>query len=165
LIPSLLAAEPSWLMGRGMNSSKMASAFNISDSLLPGWKVELWQGLMWGIGLVIKALNTETQAKEYRKKPSLTPQPLISFLILEQKVKSGKMPSKRKHRDVNGQTYPPTHAHYAAIKVMSCFQKYITCGNNGETGIENRLTDMGRGEEKVRCMERVTWKLTLAHVK
>ena len=24
---------------------------------------------------------------------------------------------------------------------------------------------MGRGEERVRCMERVTWKLTLAHVK
>ena len=25
--------------------------------------------------------------------------------------------------------------------------------------------DMGRGEEKVRCMERVTWKLTLPYVK
>ena len=25
--------------------------------------------------------------------------------------------------------------------------------------------DMGRGEERVRCMERVTWKLTLAYVK
>ena len=25
---------------------------------------------------------------------------------------------------------------------------------------ENRLMDMGRGEERVRCMERVTWKLT-----
>ena len=31
--------------------------------------------------------------------------------------------------------------------------------------IENRLTDMGRGEERVRCMERVTWKLTLSYVK
>ena len=29
--------------------------------------------------------------------------------------------------------------------------------------IENRFTDMGRGEEKVRCMERVTWKLTLPY--
>ena len=28
-----------------------------------------------------------------------------------------------------------------------------------------RLTDMGRGEERVRCMERVTWKLTLPFVK
>ena len=26
---------------------------------------------------------------------------------------------------------------------------------------ENRLKDLGRGEEGVRCMERVTWKLTL----
>ena len=26
--------------------------------------------------------------------------------------------------------------------------------------IENRLIDMGRGEERVRCMERVAWKLT-----
>ena len=25
---------------------------------------------------------------------------------------------------------------------------------------ENRLMDMARGEERVRCMERVTWKLT-----
>ena len=30
--------------------------------------------------------------------------------------------------------------------------------------IENRLMDMGRGEERVRCMERVTWKLTLLYV-
>ena len=29
---------------------------------------------------------------------------------------------------------------------------------------ENRLTDMGRGEEGVRCMKRVTWKLTLPYV-
>ena len=28
-----------------------------------------------------------------------------------------------------------------------------------------RLMDMGRGEERVRCMERVTWKLTLPYVK
>ena len=35
---------------------------------------------------------------------------------------------------------------------------------NGETDIENRLMDMGRREEKVRCMERVTWKVTLPYV-
>ena len=28
---------------------------------------------------------------------------------------------------------------------------------------ENRLMVMGRGKEKVRCMERVTWKLTLPY--
>ena len=32
-------------------------------------------------------------------------------------------------------------------------------------GVENRLMDMGRGEERVRCMGRVTWKLTFAYVK
>ena len=37
--------------------------------------------------------------------------------------------------------------------------------SNGETDIENRLMDMGIGEERVRCMERVTWKLTLPYVK
>ena len=28
-----------------------------------------------------------------------------------------------------------------------------------KTDIENRLMDIGRGEERVRCMERVTWNL------
>ena len=38
-------------------------------------------------------------------------------------------------------------------------------GSKGETDMENRLMDMGRGEERVSCMERVTWKLTLPYVK
>ena len=38
-------------------------------------------------------------------------------------------------------------------------------GSNGETDTENRLMDMGRGEEWVRCMERVTWKITLPYIK
>ena len=38
-------------------------------------------------------------------------------------------------------------------------------GSNGEKDIENRLMDMGRGEERVRRMERVTWKLKLPYVK
>ena len=38
-------------------------------------------------------------------------------------------------------------------------------GSSGQTDIENRLMDMGRGEERVRCMERVTSKLTLPYVK
>ena len=40
-------------------------------------------------------------------------------------------------------------------------------GSNGETDIENRLMDTeveGR-KERVRCRERVTWKLTLLYVK
>ena len=36
---------------------------------------------------------------------------------------------------------------------------------NGETGIKNRLMNMGRGEERVRCMERVIWKFILPYVK
>ena len=30
---------------------------------------------------------------------------------------------------------------------------------------ENRLVDMESGEGRVRCMERVTWKLTLLYAK
>ena len=37
--------------------------------------------------------------------------------------------------------------------------------SDGETDIETRLIDMGRGEERVTYMERVTWKLTLPYVK
>ena len=38
-------------------------------------------------------------------------------------------------------------------------------GQQVEKDIENRLMDMGRGEERVRCMERVTWEVTLPYVK
>ena len=43
--------------------------------------------------------------------------------------------------------------------------KNLFAGSNGETDRENRLMDMGRGEERVRCMETETWKLTLPYVK
>ena len=38
-------------------------------------------------------------------------------------------------------------------------------GSNGETDIESRLMDMGQGEERVRCMERITWNLIVPYVK
>ena len=38
-------------------------------------------------------------------------------------------------------------------------------GSSGETDIENRLMDMGKGEERVRCRKRVIWKPTLPYVK
>ena len=38
-------------------------------------------------------------------------------------------------------------------------------GSSGESDIENRLMDIGRAKERVRCMERVTWKLTLPYAK
>ena len=44
-------------------------------------------------------------------------------------------------------------------------QRHYLQGSNEETDIENRLMDMGRGDERVRCMGRVTWKLTLLYVK
>ena len=38
-------------------------------------------------------------------------------------------------------------------------------GSNGEADIENGFMHMGRGEEKVRCMGKVTWKLMIPYVK
>ena len=43
--------------------------------------------------------------------------------------------------------------------------KDLFTGQQWKTNIENRLMDMGREEGRVRCMERVTWKLTLPYVK
>ena len=37
-------------------------------------------------------------------------------------------------------------------------------GSNGETDKENRLMDIGKGEERMRYIERVTWKLTFSSV-
>ena len=34
-----------------------------------------------------------------------------------------------------------------------------------EKQTENKLTDMRGGEERVRCMDRETWKLTLPYIK
>ena len=42
--------------------------------------------------------------------------------------------------------------------------KNLLTGSSGETDIQNRLMDMAGGEEGVRWMERVTWKLTLPRV-
>jgi len=38
-------------------------------------------------------------------------------------------------------------------------------GSNGETDIENRYMDMTKGEERVKCIKRVTWKLKLPYIK
>ena len=43
--------------------------------------------------------------------------------------------------------------------------KNLFMGSGGETDGENRLIDMGRGEERMRCMKRVTWKLILSYTK
>ena len=45
------------------------------------------------------------------------------------------------------------------------YQRVYLQGNNGETDIENRLMDTGRGEKRVKHMGRVTWKLTLPYIK
>ena len=53
--------------------------------------------------------------------------------------------------------------------LMNYFQ-----GSSGDTDMETRLMDtvvgagregVRKGEERMGCMERVTWKLTLPHVK
>ena len=43
--------------------------------------------------------------------------------------------------------------------------KNLLTGHQRRNRLENRLMDMGRGEKRVRCMERVTWKFTLPYVK
>ena len=43
--------------------------------------------------------------------------------------------------------------------------KNLFTGQQWRNRHRNRLMDMGRGEERVRYMERVTWKLTLTYVK
>ena len=44
------------------------------------------------------------------------------------------------------------------------YQRIYLEVSNGEADIENRLMNMGRGEERLRCMERVTWKFTFSSV-
>ena len=43
--------------------------------------------------------------------------------------------------------------------------KNLLADNNGETNTEDRRMDVRRGEKRVKCMERVTWKLTIPYVK
>ena len=43
--------------------------------------------------------------------------------------------------------------------------KNLLTGKQWRTDIENRLMDIGRGEERVKCMQRLTWKITLPYVK
>jgi len=45
------------------------------------------------------------------------------------------------------------------------YRRIYLQGSSGETDIENKLMDVGRGEERVRCVERVTWKLRIPYVK
>ena len=50
------------------------------------------------------------------------------------------------------------------MKSRKWYWKIYLQGSSGETDMETRLMDMGRGEERVRCVERVTWKLTFSSV-
>ena len=43
--------------------------------------------------------------------------------------------------------------------------KEFTCRAAMEKQTENRLMDVGRGEERERCWERVTWRLILPCLK
>ena len=70
----------------------------------------------------------------------------------------GYSPPGRKESDTTERLHFHFHFHRESRKMV--LKNYLQ-GSNGETDM-NRLVDMGRGEERVRCMERVTWKLTLA---
>ena len=53
----------------------------------------------------------------------------------------------------------------AYIQNLEKWYRIYLQGSNGETDIENRLMDIGKGDDRVICMERVTWNLILAYVK
>ena len=55
-----------------------------------------------------------------------------------------------------------THIYMQSRKMVL---KNLLTGQQRRNRQENRLMDMGKGKERVRCMERVTWKLTLPYVK
>ena len=50
-------------------------------------------------------------------------------------------------------------------KLEKWYWRIYLQGSNGETDVQDRLKDTGRGKERLRCKERVMWKLTLAYVK
>ena len=58
---------------------------------------------------------------------------------------------------------------YRILRHIHGIERWYQCiylqGSSGETDIENRYMNMGRRKERVRCMERVTWKLILMYVK
>ena len=58
-----------------------------------------------------------------------------------------------------------THSNAYIWNLEKWYWRIYLQGRNGKTDIENRLEDMERREKRVRCMERVTWKLTLPYVK
>ena len=54
---------------------------------------------------------------------------------------------------------------YGVTQSRTRLKRLSSSSSSEETDIENRPMDMGRGEERVRCIERVTWKLTLPYIK
>ena len=75
-------------------------------------------------------------------------------------VSSG--PSFRLHKDF---FLPPLRFWLFAYNLEKWHWRIYLQGSSGETDIEKRLMDMGRREERVRCMERGMWKLTSPYVK
>ena len=58
-----------------------------------------------------------------------------------------------------------TYSNTYTLNLQKWYWRIYLQGKNGEADIENRLMDIGRGEERVRYMESVTRKLTLPYVK
>ena len=64
-----------------------------------------------------------------------------------------------------GTTKPTCHNYRSPRAWSLCSATREATVNSGETDIENRPMDTGMGRrERVRCMERVTWKLTTPYV-
>ena len=54
---------------------------------------------------------------------------------------------------------------HGVAKSQTRLKQFSSSSSNGETGIENRHMDMGRAEDRVRCMERVKRILIIQCVK
>ena len=55
--------------------------------------------------------------------------------------------------------------HLSTPQLCGLLGRIYLQGSSGETDIKNRHMNVGRREKRVRCMERVTWTLTLPYVK
>ena len=77
-----------------------------------------------------------------------------------------RLPAMRETHSIPGLGRSPGEGNGNPLQNLERWYQIIYLqGSNGKVDIENRLMDMGRAEERVRCVERVTWKVILPYVK